>query len=34
MTVYSHSRLGTFETCPLQYKFSYLDKIERYRQGV
>ncbi len=34
MTVYSHSRLGTFETCPLQYKFSYIDKIERDRQGI
>jgi putative RecB family exonuclease len=28
MTVYSHSRLSTFETCPLQYKFKYIDKIK------
>lgn len=34
MAVYSHSRLGTFETCPLQYKFSYIDKIQRDRQGI
>ena len=26
---YSHSRLSTFEQCPLQYKFRYLDKIKR-----
>jgi putative RecB family exonuclease len=34
MPIYSHSRLGTFETCPLQYKFSYIDKIEREQEGV
>lgn len=26
MPVYSHSRIGTFENCPLQYKFRYIDK--------
>lgn len=34
MTVYSHSRLGTFETCPLKYKYQYIDKIERDEQGI
>ena len=34
MPIYSHSRLSTFETCPLQYKFSYIDKIEREQEGV
>jgi len=28
MTVYSHSRLSTFENCPLQYRFRYIDKIK------
>ncbi|UCC43213.1 MAG: PD-(D/E)XK nuclease family protein [Candidatus Zixiibacteriota bacterium] len=26
-TVYSHSRLGMFRTCPRQYRFRYLDKV-------
>lgn len=34
MTTYSHSRLSTFETCPLQYKFSYIDKIKRDQKSV
>jgi len=25
---FSHSRIGTFETCPLQYKYSYIDDVE------
>ncbi|MGY4884138.1 MAG: RecB family exonuclease [Nanobdellota archaeon] len=25
--IYSHSRLSTFEQCPLKYKFRYIDKI-------
>ena len=25
--IYSYSRLGTFEQCPLRYKFKYIDKI-------
>ncbi|MEK6546426.1 MAG: hypothetical protein AABZ28_07825 [Nitrospinota bacterium] len=24
MPIYSHSRLNTYETCPLQYKLQYL----------
>ena len=28
MTLYSHSRLTTFETCPYQYKLKYIDKID------
>jgi putative RecB family exonuclease len=27
MKIYSHSKLGTFEQCPLKYKFRYIDKI-------
>lgn len=27
MVVYSHSRLSTFEQCPLKFKFRYIDKI-------
>ena len=34
MTIYSHSKLKCFETCPLQYKFSYIDKIKREEEGV
>ena len=34
MTVYSHARLEAFETCPLKYKFRYIDKIEKPIQGV
>jgi putative RecB family exonuclease len=26
--VYSHSRLQSFETCPLKYKFRYIDRVE------
>ncbi|MCP3683158.1 MAG: PD-(D/E)XK nuclease family protein [bacterium] len=28
MTLYSHSRLGCFEQCPLRFKFNYIDKLE------
>jgi hypothetical protein len=28
MPIYSHSRLGTFETCPRQYWFAYIEKPE------
>jgi len=34
MPIYSHSRLECFETCPLMYKFSYIDKIEREEEGI
>lgn len=27
MEVFSHSKLSTFEKCPLRYKFQYIDKI-------
>lgn len=27
MTVYSHSRLSTYENCPLQYRLRYIDKV-------
>ena len=29
MPVYSHSKLETFKTCPLKYKYRYIDKIEK-----
>lgn len=32
MTVYSHSRLSTFEDCPLKYKYAYIDKLDRDRR--
>lgn len=28
MPTYSHSKLSTFENCPLKFKFRYIDKIE------
>lgn len=28
MPTYSHSRIASFENCPLQYKFRYVDKVE------
>ncbi len=28
MQQFSHSKLGTFENCPLMYKFKYIDKLE------
>lgn len=28
MNIYSHSRLSTFEQCPLKYKLRYIDKIK------
>ncbi len=27
--IYSHSRLSTFEQCPLKFRFQYIDKVER-----
>ena len=27
MVIYSHSRISTFEQCPLKFKFRYIDKI-------
>jgi putative RecB family exonuclease len=34
MPEYSISQLGTFETCPLQYRLNYVDRIKRYEEGV
>ncbi len=34
MQVYSHSRLGSYEKCPLQYRFRYIDRIKRETQGI
>ncbi len=34
MTVYSHSRLSSFENCPRQFQFRYIDKIETEREGI
>lgn len=28
MAIYSHSRLSTFEQCPLKFKYKYIDKIK------
>jgi putative RecB family exonuclease len=28
MAIYSHSRIGTFESCPQKYKFQYVDRIK------
>ncbi|MBU0614701.1 MAG: PD-(D/E)XK nuclease family protein, partial [Nanoarchaeota archaeon] len=28
MTTFSHSKIGTYETCPLQYKYHYIDRVE------
>ena len=28
MTVYSHSRLSTFEQCPYKFKLRYIDKVK------
>ncbi|MCQ2070321.1 MAG: PD-(D/E)XK nuclease family protein [archaeon] len=28
MTKYSHSRIGIYENCPLQYRFKYIDRVE------
>lgn len=34
MTIYSHSRLSSFEQCPLKYKYSYIDRIRSGRKTV
>ena len=34
MPTYSHSQLSTYETCPHQYKLSYIDKIEVETEGI
>ncbi len=34
MPTYSHSRISTYESCPLQYKLSYIDRIKRDTEGI
>ncbi len=34
MTIYSYSRLGTYENCPLQYKLQYIDRITTEEEGI
>jgi putative RecB family exonuclease len=34
MPVYSHSRLSSFETCPLQYELRYIRKIRKDEEGI
>ncbi|MDD5556128.1 MAG: PD-(D/E)XK nuclease family protein [bacterium] len=34
MPVYSHSRLSTYENCPLQYRFRYIDRIRTLEEGI
>ena len=34
MPLYSHSRLSTYEKCPLQYQYRYLDRIKRDTQSI
>ena len=34
MVQYSHSRLSTFEQCPLRFKYQYIDKIKREEDSI
>lgn len=34
MPVYSHSKLSTYEECPMKYKLCYIDHIKRDTQGI
>ena len=34
MPVYSHSRLETFENCPMMYKLHYIDRIRSEEEGI
>ncbi len=34
MAEYSHSQLDKYRQCPLQYKFVYVDKIDRREEGI
>lgn len=34
MTAYSHSRLSTFEQCPLKFKYQYIDRIAREEDSI
>ncbi|MFH1234633.1 MAG: PD-(D/E)XK nuclease family protein [Candidatus Diapherotrites archaeon] len=32
--VFSHSRIESFENCPLKFKFEYIDKLETGHEGI
>lgn len=34
MTLYSHSRISSFENCRLQYKYRYIDRIKVDTEGI
>ena len=34
MAIYSHSKLSTFEQCPLKFKYKYIDKIKPLIKGT
>ena len=34
MVIYSHSKIKTFEQCPLRYKYKYLDKIPEPKETI
>jgi len=34
MSIYSHSRLSTFEQCPLKFKYRYIDKIRVLKKSI
>ena len=34
MSVYSHSRINSFENCPLKYRYRYIDQIKRDVQSI
>jgi putative RecB family exonuclease len=34
LPVYSHSRLETFENCPMMYKLRYIDRIRSEEEGI
>ncbi|MBN2052484.1 PD-(D/E)XK nuclease family protein [Candidatus Woesearchaeota archaeon] len=34
MTIYSHSRISTFEQCPLKFKYQYIDEAEVEVEGT
>jgi putative RecB family exonuclease len=34
LTIYSYSRISTFQNCPYQYKLQYIDKIKVEEEGI
>lgn len=34
MGTYSHSRISTYEECPLRYKLTYIDRVRRETEGI